>query len=197
MNWIDGKNSYVIFVVMALFATTEQTTKYFSSSFEEKELNNLSSPAKNQKEVVVVIRKRMCLSAIAEGLGTSVERLCQLNPGIKDANLIYVEQKVRAIFCDKNDVFMVSWYGENFHGKEMSNHSIFNMYDPTMIAHKYLPLGTKVRITCLETGKIIEGVITDRGPYVASREFDVSYAAAQLLGIAEIGTARCKVEILS
>jgi rare lipoprotein A len=69
------------------------------------------------------------------------------------------------------------------------------MYQLTC-AHNILPLGTLVMITNLENGRSIELKVNDRGPFVKERVIDLSYAAAQILGIWEKGTAFVKVEVI-
>jgi rare lipoprotein A len=70
------------------------------------------------------------------------------------------------------------------------------MYQLTC-AHNTLPLGTVVMVTNLENGRSLELKVNDRGPFVKERILDVSYAAAQMLGMWEKGTAPVKVEVLS
>ena len=64
-------------------------------------------------------------------------------------------------------------------------------------AHNTLPLGTMVMVTNLENGRSVELKVNDRGPFVKERIIDVSYAAAQMLGMWEKGTAPVKVEVIS
>ena len=90
-----------------------------------------------------------------------------------------------------------SWYGEQFHGRLMANGQKFNMYDPTTVAHKTLPFGTRVVFVNPENGVVLSAIVKDRGPYVKDRSFDLSYAAARKLGFVPEGTARLKVYILS
>ena len=63
-------------------------------------------------------------------------------------------------------------------------------------AHKTLPFGTKVRVTCLFNGKSEVLVITDRGPYRRSRIIDVTIGSAQRLGFYSRGITKVKVEVL-
>jgi len=91
-----------------------------------------------------------------------------------------------------------SWYGKAFHMKNlMANGKLFNMYDPTMVAHKKLPLGTEIRITNLANGRSIIATVTDRGPFIPGRCVDVSMAGAKVLGFIKAGTARVKVDVVS
>jgi len=88
-----------------------------------------------------------------------------------------------------------SWYGRKFHGRKTSNGEIYNMYAMTA-AHKTLPMNTWVSVENLENGRQITVRINDRGPFVAGRIIDLSYNAAQRMGIVGPGTARVKVTAL-
>ncbi len=90
---------------------------------------------------------------------------------------------------------IASWYGGEFHGRPTSSGEIYDMYQLTC-AHNTLPLGTTVMVTNLENGKSVELKVNDRGPFVKERIIDLSYAAAQILGIYEKGTALVKVEVI-
>ncbi|HZK77003.1 MAG TPA: septal ring lytic transglycosylase RlpA family protein, partial [Candidatus Kapabacteria bacterium] len=71
----------------------------------------------------------------------------------------------------------------------------YNMYAMTA-AHRSLPLGTWVQVTNEANGKSVVVEVTDRGPYVANRVMDLSYAAAQKLGYANAGTTHISMRIL-
>ena len=94
----------------------------------------------------------------------------------------------------KNGV-TASYYAEDFHGKRTSNGERFNMYDYTC-AHKSLPFNTILKVTNLANGKSCEVRVNDRGPFVASREIDLSKAAAVKLDMIGSGTAKVKLEII-
>jgi rare lipoprotein A len=89
-----------------------------------------------------------------------------------------------------------SWYGAEFHGRPTSSGEIYDMYQLTC-AHNTIPLGTVVMVTNIENGRSLELKVNDRGPFVKERIIDVSYAAAQMLGMWEKGTALVKVEVVS
>ena len=89
-----------------------------------------------------------------------------------------------------------SYYAEDFHGKRTSNGERFNMYDYTC-AHKALPFGTILRVTNLANGKSCDVRVNDRGPFVATREIDLSKAAAVKLDMIGSGTAKVKLEIVT
>ncbi len=90
---------------------------------------------------------------------------------------------------------IASWYGQDFHGKRTSSGEIYDMYAMTA-AHKLLPLGTHVRVTNLQNSRVIEVRVNDRGPFVRGRVIDLSYTAAQKLGIVGPGTAQVEVVAL-
>ena len=86
-----------------------------------------------------------------------------------------------------------SWYGPRHHNRLTANGQRFNMYKNTL-AHRTLPLGTKVRLVNLENGKSAEGIVNDRGPYIKGRDVDVSYAMAKQLGFVKKGIVKLDIE---
>ncbi|MCP8899401.1 septal ring lytic transglycosylase RlpA family protein [Gilvimarinus xylanilyticus] len=88
-----------------------------------------------------------------------------------------------------------SWYGEKFHGHDTSNGEVYDMYAMTA-AHKTLPIPSYVRVTHLENGRSVVVRVNDRGPFHEGRIIDLSYAAAQRLGISQTGTGPVEVEIV-
>lgn len=62
-------------------------------------------------------------------------------------------------------------------------------------AHKTLPIPSYVRVKNLDNGKSVVVRINDRGPFHQGRIVDLSYAAAQRIGIHKMGTGRVEVEI--
>jgi rare lipoprotein A len=88
---------------------------------------------------------------------------------------------------------IASWYGHPFHGRQTASGEIYNMYAMTA-AHRTLPFGTQVRVHDLENGRDVQVRINDRGPFVEGRIIDLSFAAAQAMGMP--GTALVRLEIL-
>lgn len=86
-----------------------------------------------------------------------------------------------------------SWYGHGFHGRRTASGARFDSNRLTA-AHRTLRLGSKVRVTDLRSGRSVVVQINDRGPFVAGRGIDLSYAAARQLGIVDRGVARVKIE---
>ncbi|HZK75336.1 MAG TPA: septal ring lytic transglycosylase RlpA family protein [Candidatus Kapabacteria bacterium] len=90
---------------------------------------------------------------------------------------------------------VASWYGKEFNKRRTASGVRFNTH-AMMAAHRTLPFGTKVRVTNLVNHKSCIVEITDRGPYARGRIIDLSYAAAEKLGMAEAGVANVQLEIL-
>jgi rare lipoprotein A len=67
------------------------------------------------------------------------------------------------------------------------------MYADT-VAHKNLPLGTRLTLTNPKTGAAVQVQVTDRGPYVSGRSLDLSYSAARKLGVVQSGVAKVWME---
>lgn len=88
-----------------------------------------------------------------------------------------------------------SWYGADFHGRKTASGVPFDQHAMTA-AHRTLPMGTRVRVTSLETGRAILVRINDRGPFIDGRIIDLSKRAAAELGMEEVGVVPVKVEAL-
>ena len=69
---------------------------------------------------------------------------------------------------------------------------IYNQYGYTA-AHKSLPFGTRLRV-CYQ--RCVEIRINDRGPFIGSRELDLSYGAAAAIGLLDSGVGTVKVTYL-
>ena len=63
-------------------------------------------------------------------------------------------------------------------------------------AHPTLPFGTKLRVTNVSTGKSVTVRVNDRGPFVHGRIVDVSYAAADQLGMVGKGVANVRLDVV-
>jgi len=143
--------------------------------------------------VVYQVKKGDTLTKIALCFGTTVKDVVFLN-NIKNPDLIRVGQVVKVRPYNARPKVVASWYGEFFQNKPMANGEPFDRFNPIIAAHKCLPLGTFVKLTN-DNGVSITVVIKDRGPYVSGRDFDLSEAAASILGYRQRGLASLKVEI--
>ena len=87
---------------------------------------------------------------------------------------------------------LTSWYGGYFHGRTTANGETYNMYGNTA-AHKTLPFNTKL-LVCYEGCAVVR--VNDRGPYIGARELDLSYGAAEQIGLVWPGVAYTMVTFI-
>ena len=88
-----------------------------------------------------------------------------------------------------------SYYGYGFAGRKTASGDVFHPEELTA-AHRFLPLGTKVRVTNLNNGRSVLVTINDRGPYVRGRNIDLSLGAARELGMLSCGVAQVLISEL-
>jgi rare lipoprotein A len=81
-----------------------------------------------------------------------------------------------------------SYYHSKFEGRTTSSGSIYRA-DSLTCAHKTLPFGTRLKVENPDNNSFVIVKVTDRGPFIRGREIDLSYAAADLLGIVQEGVA--------
>ncbi|RLA13092.1 MAG: septal ring lytic transglycosylase RlpA family protein [Gammaproteobacteria bacterium] len=89
-----------------------------------------------------------------------------------------------------------SYYADSLDGNKTASGARYNKNALTA-AHRTLALGSLVKVTYLKTGKSVEVVINDRGPYAKNRIIDLSRAAAQRLGLIDDGHGTVKVEVIN
>jgi rare lipoprotein A len=87
---------------------------------------------------------------------------------------------------------VASFYTE---GTKTASGEKFNTLDMTA-AHPTLPFGTRLRVTNVASGKSVTVRVNDRGPYVQGRVVDVSYSAADALGMVGKGVAKVKLDVV-
>jgi rare lipoprotein A len=87
---------------------------------------------------------------------------------------------------------VASFYTE---GQRTASGEKFDTHDLTA-AHPTLPFGTRLRVTNVASGRSVTVRVNDRGPYVAGRVVDVSYSAADALGMVGPGIAKVKLDVV-
>jgi rare lipoprotein A len=90
---------------------------------------------------------------------------------------------------------VASWYGPGFHQVRTSTGETYDMYQMSA-AHRTLPLPAYVQVTNLQNGRSVVVRVNDRGPFVANRIIDLSYAAATRLDMLKNGTAMVEVRAI-
>jgi rare lipoprotein A len=88
---------------------------------------------------------------------------------------------------------IASWYGHQFNGRKTATGERFDMNAMTA-AHRTLPLSCFIRVTNKDNGKSVIVKVNDRGPYVGNRILDLSYAAAERIGIVGKGMGNVTIE---
>jgi rare lipoprotein A len=92
---------------------------------------------------------------------------------------------------------VASWYGGVFNGRRTASGEIYDMYAMTA-CHPTLPFGSIVRVVNRRNHRSVVVRITDRGDLVEEgRIIDLSYGAAQKLGMTWAGLAKVDLEVLS
>lgn len=89
---------------------------------------------------------------------------------------------------------VASWYGKDWHGKKTANGERYDMYSATC-AHKKHSFGTKLKVIN-RAGKYTICRVNNRGPFIAGRIVDLSFAGATELGMVKSGTARVTLEVV-
>jgi len=74
--------------------------------------------------------------------------------------------------------------GDGYHGQRTASGERYNAYGKS-VAHRWLPFGTRLRVTNQQNGKSVIVRVNDRGPYVGGRDLDLSYGAFS--SIASVG----------
>ncbi len=79
--------------------------------------------------------------------------------------------------------------GDGYHGRTTANGERYNAYGHST-AHRYLPFGTRLRVTNQANGKSVIVRVNDRGPFVGGRSLDLSYGAFTTIASPGQGVAR-------
>lgn len=102
------------------------------------------------------------------------------NASHKTVDTKIASQGVASFYSDQQETAS----GEKFDGHELT------------AAHPTLPFGTRLRVTDVKTGRSVTVRVNDRGPYVPGRIVDVSYSAAQSLGMIGKGVANVRLDVV-
>lgn len=89
----------------------------------------------------------------------------------------------------------ISYYADKFHGRPTASGEPYDSQGLTM-AHRTLPLGTKVLITNTANQRSVVVTVNDRGPFAGSRVADLSRAAAEKLNMVRSGLADATLHVL-
>ena len=132
------------------------------------------------------------LSKIAQRHGAQIQTLVALN-SIHDPDLIFPGQVIKLDLVNRPRTYSIAtWYGEDFHGNIMANGETYNMYDSTICASNWWPLGTWLEV---KHGRLVVTVqVRDRGAF--SHALDLSYASFNQLADPNIGVIQVEISVL-
>ncbi|MBW2306879.1 MAG: septal ring lytic transglycosylase RlpA family protein [Deltaproteobacteria bacterium] len=167
------------------------------NAVSDKHIPTMADASSSGRWIEYTIKPGDTLWALAvKRFHVHVEDLIRDN-GIEDPHRLQPGQRIRVRLPSnfRQQEVVASWYGRAHHGKPMANGELFNMFAAT-IAHKDLPLGTRVELENPITGQRAKAVITDRGPYVAGRDVDISYGLARKLSLVEKGVGSLVMRVL-
>ena len=82
-----------------------------------------------------------------------------------------------------------SFYHSKFEGRTTSS-GVKYRADSLTCAHRTLPFGTRLKVENPENNNFVIVKVTDRGPFSKGRDIDLSFAAADRIGIVAQGVAQ-------
>jgi rare lipoprotein A len=86
-----------------------------------------------------------------------------------------------------------AYYGKKFQGRKTASGERFDMNKLTAASNDH-PFGTMIKVTNVANGKSVEVRVNDRLS-AGDRIIDLSYAAAQQIGMLQAGLAEVKVDV--
>lgn len=86
-----------------------------------------------------------------------------------------------------------SWYGPGLYGNGVACGGTLRP-GTIGVAHKTLPCGSKVMVGY--RGRYLMAKVIDRGPYIAGRALDLTYAAAEQLDFIDAGVANVRYAVV-
>lgn len=95
---------------------------------------------------------------------------------------------------EEPDRLKATFYADRFTGRKTASGEI---YQPHLLtaAHKTLPFGTLVKVTCQESQKSVVVKINDRGPFIRHRIIDLSKSAFQAINTLNKGEITVEIEV--
>ncbi|WBX85392.1 septal ring lytic transglycosylase RlpA family protein [Sphingosinicella microcystinivorans] len=153
---------------------------------------------------LIQIRGRWIRAAAAAATALA---LCAFSDATTDMTAVSLAEALSAtadaddaVFASEAELRLIgsgraSYYADKFDGRRTANGEIFDQ-DELTAAHRTLPMGSIVKVTCEKTGRSVTVRVNDRGPFTGSRVIDVSKAAARELGMINAGLTDVTLELL-
>ena len=89
----------------------------------------------------------------------------------------------------------------SYFSREMAGHRTASgeRCDPDALtaAHRTVPLGSRLRVTSVASGRSVVVRINDRGPFSGGRVIDLSRAASDAIGLTRAGRGPVRLELLA
>jgi len=98
-------------------------------------------------------------------------------------------------YANYDEVGIASYYANCLNG---SRTACGEKYRTNLLtaAHRTLPFGTMICVTMLSTGKRVVVKVNDRGPYSKGRLIDLSFKAAEKIGLIRRGVSKVSIRVL-
>ena len=93
----------------------------------------------------------------------------------------------------EGQIMMASYYGYSHAGNMTASGVPFDPQGFTA-AHRTMPFGTQLLVS--HGGNSVQVTVNDRGPYVDGIDLDLSQAAADAIGLTDLGVAPVEVTVL-
>ena len=141
--------------------------------------------ATNKSEILTPSRQA------SQGIQSNrIIRAKEARGGRKKAHSFCIEQESR------RDTGRIGWDCQLLHGRNKDRVRREVQYARINGRPSTLPFGTRLRVTNVASGQSVTVRVNDRGPYVRGRVVDVSYAAAETLGMVGGGVAKVKLDVV-
>jgi len=101
---------------------------------------------------------------------------------------------VHQVMAQPRQTGMASFYAKRATGSRTASGERLH-HDSMTCAHRTHPFGTLLKVTNLDNNKQVVVRVNDRGPFVRSRIIDLSWAAANEIGMIGKGIAKVNVEL--
>ncbi|MDD2674241.1 MAG: septal ring lytic transglycosylase RlpA family protein [Flavobacterium sp.] len=135
-------------------------------------INSVNSQSAASDKQRSLVQKAVVQKAVVQKDSIKKNKSSVLNQEKKLDSLV----SVLGVFKPFKKEAHASYYADKFNGRKTTSGRKFDN-DKYTAAHKKLPFGTKVRVTNEKNGKWVIVEITDRGPFVKSREIDLTKRA--------------------
>ena len=154
-------------------------------------------------------RARKAIPLLAAALAAASLAACSSSPATNERTELRTTHRPIATNRHATAVRKHTPYASNT-GGHVASHGIASFYKTGTLtangerfdanqltaAHPTLPFGTKLRVTNIATGQAVTVRVNDRGPFTRGRIVDVSYSAAESLGMVGNGVAKVKLDVV-